>query len=113
MLENIVFCSLENFSGLARINVKVRVMHPYTTDTSPEAEAVQLDLIRSMTASERAMKAVRMTTRLIRECKATIARNNPSLTPREIGIAFIELNYGKDLAEAVDRYQSDLADGQQ
>lgn len=88
-------------------------MQPYTTDTNPEAEEVQLDLIRRMPPSERALKALRMTTRLIRECKAAIARNHPSLSQREIGIAFIELNYGKGLAAAVDRYQVERANGSQ
>lgn len=86
-------------------------MQPYTTDTNPEAEEVQLDLIRRMPPSERALKALRMTTRLICECKAAIARNHPALAPREIGIAFIELNYGKELAAAVDRYQAEQANG--
>jgi hypothetical protein len=86
-------------------------MQPYTTDTSPEAEDLQLDLIRRISPSERAVKSLRMTTRLIRECKAAIARNNPRLTQREIGIAFIELNYGKELASAVERYQNDQANG--
>jgi hypothetical protein len=87
-------------------------MRPYTTDTSPEAEDVQLDLIRRMPPSERALKSLRMTTRLIRECKAAIARNRPELSPQEVGIAFIELNYGRELAAAVQRYQSDRANGQ-
>jgi hypothetical protein len=86
-------------------------MQSCTNDTSPEAEEVQLDLIRHLTPSERALKSLRMTTRLIRECKAAIARNNPGLTQRQIGLAFIELNYGKELAAAVDHYQSDRADG--
>lgn len=80
-------------------------MHPYTTDTSPEAEEVQLELIRNTPPSDRAWKAIRMTTQLVRQCKAAIARNNPQLSQREIGIAFIELNYGKELARAVDSYQ--------
>ncbi len=86
-------------------------MRTYTTDTDPEAEKVQLDLIRLMPPSQRALKAIRMTTRLIRECKSAIARNNPEFTQREIGIAFIELNYGKELAAAVERYQLDRTDG--
>lgn len=86
-------------------------MAPYTTDTSPDAEEVQLELIRHMPPSERASKALRMTSRLIRECKAAISRNNPELTKREIGIAFIELNYGKELAAAVHRYHSDRVHG--
>jgi hypothetical protein len=55
-------------------------MQPYTTDTSREAEEVQLDLIRRGPPSERALKALRMTSRLIRECKSAIAQNNPGLT---------------------------------
>jgi hypothetical protein len=86
-------------------------MQPYTTETSPEAEEVQMDLIRRMPPYERALKAIRMTTRLVRECKAAIARARPGLTEREIGIAFIELNYGEELAAAVDHYQSDRAHG--
>ena len=86
-------------------------MEPYTSDTSTEAEEVQLELIRGMAGAERALKAIRMTTRIIRECKAAIARNSPALTPREIGIVFIELNYGKELADAVNRYQLDRANG--
>lgn len=88
-------------------------MQPYTTDTNPDAEKVQLDLIRRMPPSERALKALRMTTRLIRECKSAIARNHPALTQREIEIAFIELNYGKELADAVNRYQAERANGLQ
>lgn len=88
-------------------------MQPYTTDTSREAEEVQLELIRRMPPSERALKSLRMTTRLIRECKSAIARNNPALTHREIGIVFIELNYGKELAAAVDHYQLNRANGSQ
>ena len=86
-------------------------MHPYTTDTSPEAEEVQLELIRRMPPSERALKALQMTSRLIRDCKAAIARNNPEFTQQQIGIAFIELNYVKELADAVAKYQAERANG--
>ena len=79
-------------------------MQQYTTDTSREAELVQLELIRNMDPSECAMKAIRMTTRLILECKNAIRRNHPEYTDEEVGLAFIELNYGKDLANEVKRY---------
>ncbi len=79
-------------------------MQPYTTDTSADAEEIQLELIRRMAPPERAMKAIQMTTRLIRECKAAIRRINPTFTEQEVGIAFIELNYGKALATAVTQH---------
>ena len=86
-------------------------MHPYTTDTSSDAEDVLIELTRRMPSAERVMKTLRMSSRLIRECKAAIARNNPGLTQREIDIAFIELNYGKELATAVNQYQTVGTDG--
>lgn len=87
-------------------------MQPYTTDTSPDAEAVQLELIRRMPPGMRAWKALQMSARLMRECKAAIARNNPDFTTREIEIEFIALNYGQELADAVARYQADRDHGQ-
>lgn len=81
-------------------------MYPYTTDTSLEAEEMQLDLVRRMPPVERALTMLKITSRLIRECKATLARNHPELTPQEIGIVFIELNYGKELAAAVAIYHA-------
>lgn len=81
-------------------------MQPYTTDTSADAEAVQLELIRNMAPWDRVNKAIRMTTRLIRECKAAIRRNHPEFTETEVGIAFIALNYGQALADEVQTHLS-------
>ncbi len=79
-------------------------MQAYTTDTTDDAAAVQLELIRKMAPSERAMKAIRMTTRLIRESKEAIRLNNPGFTKQEVELAFIELHYGGELASAVRAY---------
>lgn len=87
-------------------------MEPYTSDTSLEAEQIQLELIRRMAPSERATKSLMMTARLIRECKEAIARINPELSEQEVAISFIELNYGKELADAVRRYQLGQTDGE-
>ena len=79
-------------------------MHPYTTDTSIEAELVQLELIRKADPADCAMKAIRMTTRLILECKNAIRQNHPGFSDKQVGLVFIELNYGKDLANEVRQY---------
>jgi hypothetical protein len=86
-------------------------MYPYAADTSSDAEDVLLELTRRTAPTDRVMKSLRMSSRLIRECKAAISRNNPGLTQREIDIAFIEYNYGKELATAVDQYQTEVAHG--
>jgi hypothetical protein len=80
------------------------MIHQSTNDTSPEAEAVLLDLIRNMTPEERGAKTIRMTNRLIRECKNAIRKQNPEYCEQEVGLAFIELNYGSKLATEVRQY---------
>ena len=86
-------------------------MQPYTTDTSADAEAIQLELIRKMPPTEWVNMAIRMTTRLVRECKAAIRRSHPAYTEEEVGLAFIELNYGKTLAVEVRQYLNGVAGG--
>lgn len=79
-------------------------MRPYTTDTQSDAAQVQASLVRSMHPTERLNKALRMTTRLADECKQAIRRNNPGYSDEQVGIAFIELNYGETLAREVENY---------
>ena len=83
-----------------------------TNDTSPDAEAVMLELIRRMTPEERGLKATRMTNRLIRECKNAIRKEHPEFSEQEIGLAFIESNYGASLATDVRRYMAERKVGQ-
>ena len=82
-------------------------MNPYTTDTSPEAEAVQLELIRQMTPQQCLDMSIRMTNRLIRECKNAIRREHPEWNEQEVGLAFIRQNYGEELYLAVKAYLSE------
>lgn len=76
-------------------------MNPYTTDTTPEAEAVQLELIRQMTPQQCLDLSIRMTNRLIRECKNAICREHPEWNEQEIGLGFIRQNYGDEFYLAV------------
>lgn len=74
---------------------------PYTTDTSPEAEAVQLELIRAMPPSERAARALRLTSQMLRRAKDAIRRQHPEFNEQEVGLKFVELHYGETLAREV------------
>ena len=78
--------------------------HQSINDTSPEAEAVLLELVRAMTPQQCGLKMLQMTNRLIRECKNAIRKQHPSYSEQEVGLAFIELNYGKQLASEVRDY---------
>ena len=78
-------------------------LHPYTTDTSPEAEAVQLELVRRMPRSERVQKALRLSSEMVHSAKAAIRRRHPDDTELQVAIRFIELCYGADLPIEVQR----------
>ena len=76
-------------------------MQPYTTDTSDDAWAVQLDGLRSMPPAERIEKMCKLSTNLRRMAMAAIQRRHPQFGPPEIRMKFIELTYGKELADSV------------
>lgn len=74
---------------------------PPPTDTSADAEQVQLRLLREKSPSERAGMALRHSAEIIRLAKRAIQRVNPEFTESETGCRFIELQYGEELAKAV------------
>jgi hypothetical protein len=75
------------------------------TDTTLDAEQMQLHLLRDKSPSERIGLALRLSSDVIRASKRAISRAHPELTEREVGHLFIELHYGRELAEATRRYQ--------
>ena len=74
---------------------------PYTTDTSIEAERIQLEQIRRMKPSQRVQKAIALSNEVARMCKAAIRRRHPEFDENEVSLKFIELNYGKQLSDEV------------
>ncbi len=75
--------------------------HPYTTDTSKEAQDLQLELVRKMSPAERLNRALSLSSDLVEAAKAAIRRRHPNLSDREVGLKFIELHYGAELAAGV------------
>ncbi len=76
-------------------------MPPKTRDTHPEAERVQLELLRRASAGKRLALARSLSTTAIQLSRRAIARAHPDADPRELKLLFVEYHYGKDLAEAV------------
>jgi hypothetical protein len=74
------------------------------SDTSPEAEKVQIELLRKLTVAERFAKVRALTARTVRLSKRAIARASPDLDPEELKLKFIELHYGRELARQVREY---------
>jgi hypothetical protein len=79
---------------------------PHNTDTSADAESVQLKLIGQLPPAERLERALALTCEVIRLSKAAIRRRHPEFSEDEVGLKFIELNYGSELAESVRAWRS-------
>jgi hypothetical protein len=72
---------------------------PLQSDTSRDAQRVQLELIRGMEPSERVVRTLRWSSQLLCLAKDAIRRRHPEFTDEQVGIKFVELHYGANLAE--------------
>lgn len=73
----------------------------YTTDTSAEAEAIQLELFRRMSPAERITKMCNLSASLRRMAFDAIRRTHPDLDEAEVRLKLIESTYGKEIATNV------------
>ncbi len=76
------------------------------TDTHPDAEKVQIELIRKASIAERLGKMRSLTATMINLSRQTIAKANPELVGQEFELKCIELYYGKELAGQLRDYLS-------
>ncbi len=70
-------------------------------DTNQSAELLLIELVRNQSPVKRLQLAFSATRRVAEQCKRAIKRENPGLSKDEINLRFIELNYGKKLADEV------------
>jgi hypothetical protein len=73
-------------------------------DTAPEAERVQIELIRQSSVARRISMVRSLSQTTMYLSRRAIQRANPALSEREVDFAFVELHYGKDLAERLRSY---------
>lgn len=73
-------------------------------DTAPEAEKVQIELIRRSSIAGRISIVRSLSQTVIYLSRRSIQRTRPSLSEREVNIAFVENQYGEELAERLRRY---------
>ncbi len=81
-------------------------MRTQSSDTSPEAERVQIDLLRKAGVARRIELAFSLTQSAIELSRQGMWRRYPYASEEELNLLFVELNYGKELA---DRVRTDLA----
>lgn len=74
------------------------------SDTDREAEEFQADLLRAKTPAERLAIALRLSREIADACKAAIRRTHPEFSEIQLCEKFVELQYGKALAEELRGY---------
>lgn len=76
-------------------------MSPTRSDTHPDAQAVQLDLLRKAGVRGRATLALRLSQSMIAASRRAIRRRHPELSEPEVLLKWVELHYGAKLGAAV------------
>jgi hypothetical protein len=74
------------------------------SDTDPEAERVHLELLRAASPSRRLRLALSLSRTAMGLARDGLARSLPGASAEEIGLRFVALNYGRELAEDVRAY---------
>ena len=73
-------------------------------DTAPQAEKVQIELIRQSSIARRISMVRSLSRTAMFLSRRAIWRANPSLNEREVDLLFVELHYGEDLAQRLRSY---------
>ncbi len=74
------------------------------SDTHPDAERVQLELLRRATPERRAALALALSQQAAQLTRAAIRRANPGAGEIEIDLKYVALQYGQDLADRLRAY---------
>lgn len=74
------------------------------SDTHPEAALAQQELMRRITPSRRFSLACSLTSTANFHARRAIARANPTLSQRDRDLLFVEMQYGREMADELRRY---------
>lgn len=67
-------------------------------DTEPDAERVQVALLRAAPVARRLHVAMALSATVMSAARRALARARPLASARELDLRFVELHYGADLA---------------
>jgi len=73
-------------------------------DTHPDAEKVQIKLLKQASISERLRRTLTMSSWLLWLSKQAISKAHTMWTPREVDLFFVKVHYGKALAAKLQNY---------
>lgn len=74
------------------------------TDTDPDVEARQIELLSRATASRRAALALSLSATVMSLARRAIRRGMPGAPEEHVAVRFVELHYGRELAMALRRH---------
>src|SRR5579884_2611729 len=80
------------------------MMFTQSRDTHPEIERVQIELLRQATPERRLALGLSLSEEAMQIARQAIARAHPLASEQEQGLLFVEVTYGKDLADRVRHY---------
>ena len=73
-------------------------------DTDPEAERTQIELLRRATVARRLRLALSLSSSVIGLARNAIRRALPGAGEEEVGLRFVDLHYGPELAAELRRH---------
>jgi hypothetical protein len=79
-------------------------MKTQSTDTHPDIERVQVDMLKKVGAAERVRLARSLSQSVMQMSWNAIKKANPGASEEEVKVLFVALNYGKDLGDALRAY---------
>jgi len=79
-------------------------MRARSADTHPDAERFQIELLRRAPVARRMRLALSLSRSVITLARRAIRRTMPEATEQEVALRFVELHYGRDLADGLRRH---------
>ena len=73
-------------------------------DTNPAIEKIQIELLRKATVARRLELGFSLSQAALELAREGIRRANPNASKEDLNLIFVELNYGKELANHVRSY---------
>ena len=79
-------------------------MKTQSRDTHPAIEQIQIELLRKTSPARRLELALSLSQSALELTREGIRTANPDASDEEIGLIFVEVTYGKELADRVRNY---------
>jgi hypothetical protein len=79
-------------------------MKTQSIDTHPDVERVQVEILRKLTMEQRLQMAMGLSDAVMAQAHRAIRQANPRLSEEEAGLLFVEVHYGRDLADRAREY---------